>query len=173
MPIDTTTFGTKLNGALSSADTRLHLVDETEVRAELAAGNVVFLQIFTAARSEIVVVYETDEGDLVMGRGKDGTDAQPWPCDACVCAIRVVEGPICECEEEGEDAEQTCDGPLTFKGEGCISVTREGNEVTIRLMSPGVAAGNYNGLVINECGLISSIAPGWPNAINYNPCPCG
>lgn len=172
MPIDISTFGTKLNGALTSADTRLHLVDETDVRAELADGKVVFLQIYTAARSEIVVVYETDEGDLVMGRGKDGTTAQPWPCDACVCAIRVVDGPICECEED-EAASQTCDGPLTFKTEGCLSVAREGNEVTISLKKTGVVAGNYNGLVINECGLISSIAPGWPNAINYNPCPCG
>jgi hypothetical protein len=169
-----------LAGALDASGTlvRFDPVLQAALCAQLAAPASVVLTIFNAAHNEAVLATGcVTQGGLQyvqVQRAWSGSSSRAWPLDTCVCVGAVRLGLVCP------DPADTgcCPAPLAgVDAAGCIEIDRTNPAAPIiRLPASGVVPGDYCGLKVNACGLITSIDEHWPASClpAFNPCSnCG
>jgi hypothetical protein len=165
-------FSSVLNTAILAATTRLPArTGQASLVADFT-GNHGFATIYTATRSERVMV-TVSGGQLQMIRGTEGTEARGWPEGSCLRFDAPVEGVPCP----DEDTSSACDVS------GVLGRLRPGKGITIDFTDPnapivgiaptGVSPANIGcGAEVNECGQITFAPAGWPATCmnNFNPC---
>jgi len=169
----TTDFTSHIKGAITADATSFKLDTGTaDLCDQLAAPSHVFLQLYTAQASEIVVATSCDGVDVVVTRAMDGTQARSWPDETCVCVIRIVDGPVpqemCDCE--------SCPSPwdqLTAT-DGLYLNKADPDSPIVGMSTTGVTPGQYGGAEVNDRGQFTNIPPGWPASAlpTFDPCAC-
>jgi hypothetical protein len=146
--------------------------------AQLALPSSVVLTLFNASHNEAVLAIGcVTQGGIQyvqIQRAWSGSSARVWPIDTCVCVGAIILGVVCP-----DPAKQACCPPPLdgVHAAGCLEIDRTHPEApVIRLPASGVVAGDYCGLTVNACGLVTHIDANWPAAClpAFNPCSnCG
>jgi hypothetical protein len=170
MPLDVNERGS-LSGYFGAGATTIRVSNalHLEIKAAILAGKHVVLNLYNAQHSELVLATAAQAVDLTVQRAFGGTTAWAWPFDACVCVKEIV--PACA------NPDAIVDPLAGVTAVGCITIDRTNpNAPVIRLADNDVVAGDYCGLTVNACGLITHIPPDWPvNCLpTFQPCStCG
>lgn len=131
----------------------------------------VVLQVYTAAASEEVIAYECADGAVKVVRGDT---PKPWPAEACVRVVQIVDGPLCSLDNTGEDK---CCAPAWDALSVCDAMVLDVTNPlapSLCLNPTGVVSGNYCGLSVDVYGRIVRIDENFPIACLpvFDPCAC-
>lgn len=172
----TTDWTTHVKGPLPADACEMEVTTGlTDLCDQLAAPSHVFLQVYTAGASEIILADACDGAKVHITRGMDGTKSRTWDDGACVCVVRIVDGAV---PGAGWETEPFCDCPDPWdqlQAQGGITFDKSNPDSPVLSLTPtGVAAGNYGGATVNTTGQFTFIPPGWPASALpvFDPCTC-
>jgi hypothetical protein len=135
----------------------------------------VVLEIYTARGSESVIAWKCEGGAIVVTRGNGATEPRNWPAGTCVRTVQIIEGLLCQGEDECCLTPADVWGGLTVCPELTLDLSLAHNP-TLCLTPTGVAAGSYCGgrMVVNAYGQITYLSRDFPAACLpvFDPCGC-
>lgn len=130
----------------------------------------VFLEIYTARASEIVIASSCAAGVITIVRGATSTVPRDWPQGACVRTLQIIDGPIPDPYTGPLD-----DVPYSLTTCGALSLTYGDLGPTLCLTPTGVVAGEYGGgrMHVNAFGQITYLSADFPAGALPVFDPCG
>jgi hypothetical protein len=168
----------KLARPISSTDTVIDLSGAvTALISELSSPAHIVATIYTAAKSETVMIYASDDTSLVVQRGFGGTERNRFPAGACLRVDEVIPGEVCIDDADGDDEASKCAdiwSSLTVC-DGLELNLDDPRAPKLCLKPTGVSVADMCGAAVNTYGQFTHIPANWPrNCITvYNPCADG